>query len=296
MSLQDLPASELARIDAICLDYESALRRGESPMIDDLVARHGGSNHEILRHELEMVRDELAGASRLPFGQSTYEVAKVGETIAAGPLSTRGARMQLPSPGTRIGPYVISSELGRGGMGVVFAAVDTRLDRRVAIKVLAVEIAKRGDLRERFEREARAVAAISHPNIVELFDVGHVDGLPYAVMEFLDGEPLEAILASGPLEPQEVRRIGAQIADALAKAHESKVIHRDLKPQNVMLVPLGVRESSPIGSDDVSIANAGTEQRSAGARLAGQRSSNCLISDCHEHPISHLQPKKQGLV
>ncbi len=265
MSLSDLPASELARIDAVCLEYESKLRLGENPSIADLIARHGGTNHEILKRELELVQEELSRESRSPFGgiadSGRSESAEGEETIAGGPPVAAPLPLtgELPSPGTRIGPYVISRELGRGGMGVVFAAVDTRLDRRVAIKVLSVEISKRRDLTERFEREARAVAAISHPNIVELFDVGVFNGLPYAVMEFLDGEPLDEKLARGPMQPQEVRRIGAQIAEALATAHEAKVIHRDLKPQNVMLVPRHASEINPDAGEDGSHAEADTK-------------------------------------
>ncbi len=136
-----------------------------------------------------------------------------------------------------MGPYIVGETIGRGGMGVVLAATDRRLDRRVAIKILASELAKSDELTERFDREARSVAAISHPNIVELFDVGSYDGLPYAVMEYLDGELLSDRLKRADFSADETRDLGAQIADALAKAHEADVIHRDLKPQNVMLVP-----------------------------------------------------------
>ncbi len=240
MNLNDLPASELARIDAVCLDYESRLRLGELPSLEELVSRHGGVYAELLRTELELVRDELAGLGAASQSRSVSDRSDSddsAETVSSPTAVAEVGRTRLPLPGTRIGPYEISRELGRGGMGVVFAAVDTRLDRPVAIKMLAVEISQRHDLTARFQREARAVAALSHPNIVELFDVGTFGELPYAVMEFLDGEALSQRLARGPMEAREVRQIGAQIADALATAHEAKVIHRDLKPQNVMLVP-----------------------------------------------------------
>ncbi len=191
MNLSDLSASELARLDAICLQYESSYRAGNPPEIEDLVARHGGGQAEMLRRELELVREEL-------------ESSAIGSrpTTELGPSSRNDtSRVTLPKSGHRIGPYVVAEMLGRGGMGVVFAAIDTRLDRKVAIKMLAVEIAKRRDLTERFEREARAVAAISHPNIVELFDVGVADGLPYAVMEYLDGELLDVRLQRGRSPP-----------------------------------------------------------------------------------------------
>jgi serine/threonine protein kinase len=227
MNLDDLSASELARIDAICMDYESRYRSGEAPAISDLVADQGGEHADLLRTELELVREELLDS--MTGGASA-------ETKAGPTTSAYFDPVELPREGTEIGPYVVQKLLGRGGMGVVFEAIDRRLDRKVAIKVLAVEIAKRRDLTERFEREARAVAAISHPNIVELFDVGVAAGLPYAVMEYLDGEPLDVTLQRGPLDAEEVRRIGAQIADALATAHEANVVHRDLKPHNIMLV------------------------------------------------------------
>jgi serine/threonine protein kinase/tetratricopeptide (TPR) repeat protein len=224
MSLDELSASELSRIDAICLQYETNLRNGQKPDISEIVARQGGQNAEVLRHELELVFEELENS---PADPPETEVGSGGKYF--GPAA-------LPSAGVKIGRYVVEDMLGRGGMGVVFKAFDELLDRTVAIKMLAVEIAKRRDLTERFEREARAVAAISHPNIVELFDVGASDGLPYAVMEYLDGELLDARLKRGAMDAGEVRRIGAQIADALATAHEANVVHRDLKPHNIMLV------------------------------------------------------------
>ena len=224
MSLDELSASELARIDAICLQYETNLRNGQTPDISEIVARQGGENAEVLRHELELVFEELENS---PADPAETEVGSGGNYF--GPV-------ELPTAGVKIGRYVVEDMLGRGGMGVVFKAFDQLLDRTVAIKMLAVEIAKRRDLTERFEREGRAVAAISHPNIVELFDVGASDGLPYAVMEYLDGELLDARLKRGAMDAGEVRRIGAQIADALATAHEANVVHRDLKPHNIMLV------------------------------------------------------------
>lgn len=232
MNLDDLSASELAFIDSVCLDYESQYRRGNAPDIADVVSQHAGPLAEPLRRELELVREELQSDATIA---GTAIGTKAG--TATGTASTIVDSFRVPDPGTELGPYIVGETIGRGGMGVVLAATDRRLDRRVAIKILASELAKSDELTERFDREARSVAAISHPNIVELFDVGSYDGLPYAVMEYLDGELLSDRLKRADFSADETRDLGAQIADALAKAHEADVIHRDLKPQNVMLVP-----------------------------------------------------------
>lgn len=140
------------------------------------------------------------------------------------------------TPGTRLGPYVIDAPLGAGGMGEVYKARDTRLDRVVAIKVLPSHLAANPDLRERFEREARVVSGLNHPNICTLHDVGHHEGIDFLVMEYLPGETVAERLARGPLPPEEVLRYGIQIADALDRAHRQGVVHRDLKPGNIMIV------------------------------------------------------------
>src|SRR5271169_6673233 len=144
-------------------------------------------------------------------------------------------------PGTRLGPYEILSAIGAGGMGEVYKARDTRLDRIVAIKVLPTHLADRSELRERFEREARTIASLSHPHICTLHDIGHQDGIDFLVMEYLEGETLEHRLTKGPLPPDQTLRYAAQIADALAKAHKLGITHRDLKPANVMLTKSGAK-------------------------------------------------------
>jgi serine/threonine protein kinase len=143
--------------------------------------------------------------------------------------------------GTKLGPYQIESLLGAGGMGEVYRARDTRLDRTVAIKTLTQGIADTPEIRQRFEREARAVSSLSHPHICVLFDVGHQDGIEYLVMEYLEGETLAARIAKGPLPTAELLRYASQIADALDKAHRQGIVHRDLKPANVMLTKSGAK-------------------------------------------------------
>ena len=141
------------------------------------------------------------------------------------------------SPGTKFGPYEVLSPIGAGGMGEVYKARDTRLDRTVAIKVLPDHIAKREDLRARFEREARAVASLNHPNICTLHDIGP----GYMVMEFIEGETLAARIGKGPLPLDQTLKFATQIADALDRAHRAGVTHRDVKPANIMLTRDGVK-------------------------------------------------------
>jgi len=138
--------------------------------------------------------------------------------------------------GSRLGPYEIVSPLGSGGMGEVFRARDTRLDRSVAIKVLPHELASNPQLRQRFEREAKTISQLNHPHICVLYDVGQEEGTDFLVMELLEGETLADRLARGPLPLSETIRYGAQIADALDCAHRAGIVHRDLKPGNVMLL------------------------------------------------------------
>jgi Tol biopolymer transport system component len=143
--------------------------------------------------------------------------------------------------GTTLGPYKILAPLGAGGMGEVYRAHDTRLGRDVAIKVLSPHLATAPEVRARFEREARTISQLNHPHICTLFDVGHQDGTDYLVMELLEGETLAHRLEKGPLPVAEVLTLGTQIADALDRAHRAGVVHRDLKPGNVMLTKSGAK-------------------------------------------------------
>src|ERR1051326_5849486 len=130
------------------------------------------------------------------------------------------------TPGSKLGPYEIVGAIGAGGMGEVYRAKDTRLEREVAIKVLPSELSANVDLRARFEREARAISALNHPNICTLYDVGHQEGTDFLVMELLEGESLAERLHRGPLPVEQTLTYGQQIADALEKAHRSGIEHR----------------------------------------------------------------------
>jgi len=143
--------------------------------------------------------------------------------------------------GTKLGPYEIQSPLGAGGMGEVYRARDTRLDRIVAIKIIPTQLQSDPDLKARFEREARAISSLQHPHICTLFDVGHQDGTAFLVMEYLEGETLASRLLKGPLPVEQVLKVAIEIADALEKAHRQGMIHRDLKPGNIMLTKSGAK-------------------------------------------------------
>lgn len=137
-------------------------------------------------------------------------------------------------PGICLGPYQIVALLGRGGMGEVYRAIDTRIDRTVAVKILSGDGSGRPELKQRFIREARAVARLSHPNICPLYDLGEQDGVAYLVMEYLEGETLAARLARGPLPLDDALRYGIALAQAVATAHAEGIVHRDIKPSNIM--------------------------------------------------------------
>ena len=143
--------------------------------------------------------------------------------------------------GTKLGPYEIQSPLGAGGMGEVYRAKDTRLDRTVAIKVLPSHLSSDPALKQRMEREAKAISALQHANICTLHDIGSQDGTGYLVMEYLEGQTLAERLGKGPLPLDQVLKIGTEIAQALENAHQQGIIHRDLKPANIMLTKAGAK-------------------------------------------------------
>ena len=145
------------------------------------------------------------------------------------------------NPGSKLGAYQIQSAIGAGGMGEVYRAIDTRLNRTVAIKVLPGHLSESPEAKERFDREARAISALNHARICTLYDVGHQDGTDFLIMEFLEGESLADRLRKGALPLKETLKIGIDVCEALEAAHRHGIVHRDLKPGNIMLTPGGAK-------------------------------------------------------
>src|SRR5215468_1417518 len=145
------------------------------------------------------------------------------------------------SGGAKLGPYLIEAMLGSGGMGEVYRAIDTCLDRTVAVKVLASQLHSSIEFKQRMEREARAISALNHSHICQLYDIGSQNGNDYLVMEFLQGETLAERLRKGPMPFNEVQRVGIGVAEALSAAHRQGIVHRDLKPGNIMLTKSGAK-------------------------------------------------------
>jgi eukaryotic-like serine/threonine-protein kinase len=145
------------------------------------------------------------------------------------------------APGTKLGPYEIGASLGAGGMGEVYRARDSRLERDVAIKILPSHLSSDPIRKQRFEREAKTISGLNHPHICVLYDIGSQDGIDYLVMECIEGESLSQRLEKGALPTDQVLRLGAELADALDKAHRSGIVHRDLKPANVILTKNGAK-------------------------------------------------------
>ncbi|HVT45238.1 MAG TPA: protein kinase [Thermoanaerobaculia bacterium] len=182
--------------------------------------------------------------------------------------------IRIVESGTRLGPYEIAGRIGAGGMGEVYRAIDTRLDRTVAIKILPLSLSEDPRRLARLKREAKAISSLTHPNICRLYDVGRDDGIEFLVMEHLDGETLADRLVNGPLSLAKALRTGVEIASALAEAHRQQIVHRDVKPSNIVLTPSGAklidfglaRDDAP--SDTTETQRAITEEGSAPGTLA----------------------------
>src|SRR5438128_6772130 len=157
------------------------------------------------------------------------------------------------TPGTRLGPYEIVSALGAGGMGEVYRARDPRLSREVAIKVMAAELAKDAEWLRRFEQEARAAAALSHPNVLAVYDIGRSDGLSYLVTELLEGETLRERLARGAMPLRKAVEVALQVLAGLGAAHARGIVHRDLKPENIFLTRNGQAKILDFGLAKVTV-------------------------------------------
>ncbi len=176
--------------------------------------------------------------------------------------------------GTKLGPYEIQSPLGAGGMGEVYRALDTRLDRTVAVKVLVSHLSSSPELKQRMEREARAISSLNHPHICHLYDIGSQDGTDYLVMEFLEGETLSDRLRKGAMPLNEILKIGIAIAEALAVAHRQGIVHRDLKPGNIMLTQGGAKLmdfglAKPLGVQNTGVSSGTVPSFTAAATLSG---------------------------
>src|SRR5271170_1860711 len=176
--------------------------------------------------------------------------------------------------GTKLGPYEIQSPLGAGGMGEVYRARDTRLDRTVAVKVLASHLSSSPELKQRMEREGRAISSLNHPNICQLYDIGSQNGTDYLVMEFLEGETLAEKLQKGAMPLNEIFKIGIAVAEALAVAHRNGIVHRDLKPGNIMLTKGGAKLmdfglAKPLGVQSTASGSGSAPSFTAAATLSG---------------------------
>jgi serine/threonine protein kinase len=215
--------SETPRLRRVEEIYHEALARG--PAERDLYLQSACGSDESLLQEVK---------SLLGYEQEARRFLSEPAPLAV-------TQKLAVSRGTRLGPYEVQELIGAGGMGEVYGARDTRLDRNVAVKVLPDHVAKDADALARFSREARTIAALSHPHICALHDVGREGDVDYLVMELLEGETLAQRLRHGPLKLELALRHAIEIAEGLAAAHARGIVHRDLKPGNVMLTRGGAK-------------------------------------------------------
>jgi serine/threonine protein kinase len=222
----------------------AALREAATGWRDLEVPYEAARVHVLAGLACRQLQDEEAAIMELDAARQTFQELGAAPDLDRVEQLARSASTTVPvirrervplGPGSRLGPYEIIASVGTGGMGEVFRARDTRLGREVAIKILTPAHAGDPDSVRRFEKEARAVASLSHPNVVPVFDVGEQDGVRYAVSEYVEGETLRARLKRGPMPPFEAAEVAAQIAEGLSAAHQKGFVHRDIKPENVVL-------------------------------------------------------------
>ena len=203
--------------------------------------------------------------------------------------------------GSTLSHFRITSLLGEGGMGAVYQAEDTNLDRQVAIKVLPEEFAQNPDRLARFEREAKAVAALSHPNILALFEFGQENGVTFAVTELLDGETVGSRLENGPMPIRKAIELARQVAEGLAAAHEQGVVHRDLKPDNLYLTRDGRAKILDFGlakvateAIDEQVTEAPTQTQHTDPEPSSARSATWLPSRCEANPPTTVRTSSRS--
>jgi len=193
------------------------------------------------------------------------------------------------APGQKLGPYQVVSPLGAGGMGEVYRARDTRLDRIVALKILPEEFSCDPVRKQRFEREAKTISSLNHPHICVLYDVGCQDGIDYLVMECVEGESLAKRLEKGPLPVDQVLKYGGQIASALDMAHRRGVIHRDLKPGNIMLTSTGAKLLDFGLAKPASLLASGDTLSAVALRSSPVTEEGSQIDDWNSAPVPDLR-------
>jgi eukaryotic-like serine/threonine-protein kinase len=200
------------------------------------------SRPAVRANRLGFAANSGAGCSATIRGEGVADSQSASsDQVATCHLDTIIAQQMTLASGLKLGPYEIVAPLGAGGMGEVYRAHDSRLERAVAIKILPARLSHDLEAKERFDREARVISSLSHPNICHLYDVGVQDGTSYLVMEYLEGETLAERLRKGPLPLDQFLKIAIEICEGLEKAHRSGVVHRDLKPANIMLTKHGTK-------------------------------------------------------
>src|SRR6266851_9389941 len=250
------PVDAVHFIEGLVHDARQCVRIG-TIRLDGVLARHGDAAGFVTGKRLVLdgcrVRQQRGGQpqgdERRRTARSHHDtnlnVATRTGAFSPFPALGSGARISVAtmslSAGTRLGPYEIIAPLGAGGMGEVYRAADTRLNRTVAIKVLPAALADDPDRRQRFEREARAVSSLAHAHICALYDVGRENGTEFLAMEYVEGETLEKRQGTGPLRVGQALGYAIDIADALDHAHRLGIVHRDLKPSNIMVTKSGVK-------------------------------------------------------